>query len=131
MTCVTFTLAGAPPLPNQTRGRHWSSIRSGQWRQDAFLAACRIDPGIGRNACVTVTLTRAHTRGQGPDYDNLVASLKSVRDGVADRLFRGCTQHWMKPPCGHLHDDEPNVTWRYAKRKGLILAVEVEVDAAC
>jgi hypothetical protein len=53
---------------------------------------------------VVVTLTRL-APSRGLDDDNLAASLKAVRDGVADAL-------------GLAEDRDPRVTWRYAQANG-------------
>jgi hypothetical protein len=51
---------------------------------------------------IVVSLTRVAPRAL--DSDNLVASLKATRAGVADAL--------------HLDDRDSRVEWRYAQRKG-------------
>lgn len=61
-----------------------------------------------------VTLTRIAPRAL--DGDNLQASLKNVRDGVAD---------WLK-----VDDRDPRVTWSYAQRKGKPKEAAVEVIVA-
>ena len=61
-----------------------------------------------------VTLTRIAPRVL--DGDNLQASLKNVRDGVAD---------WLK-----VDDRDARVTWVYAQRKGKVKEYAVEVTVA-
>lgn len=51
---------------------------------------------------LTITLTRIAPRML--DSDNLAASFKGVRDGIADRIG--------------IKDNDPRVTWAYAQRKG-------------
>ena len=90
---------------------HWrvKARRAKEQRLVAFLQ-CHDHP----LPCV-VTLTRIAPRSL--DGDNLQASFKHVRDGVADRLG--------------IKDNDPRVEWRYGQRKGLPkeYAVEVNIDA--
>lgn len=51
---------------------------------------------------LTITLTRISPRKL--DDDNLRSALKSVRDGIADRL--------------EIDDNDSRVTWEYGQRKG-------------
>jgi hypothetical protein len=48
------------------------------------------------------------------DTDGLAASMKSIRDGLAD--------------CLGVADNDPRVTWSYAQRKGKRLEYSVEVE---
>jgi hypothetical protein len=48
------------------------------------------------------------------DTDGLAASLKSIRDGLAD---------WLG-----VADNDPRVTWSYAQRKGKRREYSVEVE---
>ena len=59
----------------------------------------------------TVTLTRIAPRGL--DGDNLQASFKATRDGVAD---------WLD-----VDDRDPRVVWRYAQRRGECKQYAVEI----
>ena len=63
----------------------------------------------------TVTLTRIAPREL--DGDNLQASFKATRDGVAD---------WL-----NVDDRDPRVVWRYAQRRGerKRYAVEVRIES--
>jgi len=70
----------------------WKSLRSGEAR-------------------IVVTLTRIGPRTL--DSDNLAASLKAVRDGIADAIA--------------LDDGDPRFDWRYAQKKGKPYAVTVEI----
>jgi hypothetical protein len=66
---------------------------------------------------VTVLLTRI-APSSGLDGDGLQASLKSVRDGVADYFAT--------------HDRDPRITWRYGQRRGRKgeYAVEIRIEKA-
>ena len=66
-----------------------------------------------------VVLTRVGPRAL--DYDNMVGSLKSIRDAVADLLIPGL-------PPGRA-DGDPRLEWSYKQKKGLSreYAVIVEV----
>lgn len=61
---------------------------------------------------LVVTLTRIGIR-QGLDGDNLQASLKAVRDGVADALG--------------IDDGSDRIEWRYAQRRGAAWGVEIAI----
>ena len=65
---------------------------------------------------LTVTLTRIAPRAL--DDDNIRAALKSIRDGVADRLG--------------IDDRDERVTWDYVQRRGKPkeYAVDIEVVGA-
>ncbi len=64
---------------------------------------------------IVVTLTRV-APSEGIDDDSLAASMKSVRDGIAD-FYK----------CGDGKDDP--ITWKYDQRKGP-WAVELDVVSA-
>ena len=82
----------------------------------AYLRAARLE------LPVRVTLTRVAPRALDPG-DNLPASMKGVRDGVADALG--------------VDDRTPLVTWVYQQRRGkpreygVEIAVEKRIDPAC
>ncbi len=62
---------------------------------------------------VVVTLTRI---GKGePDWDNVVAAFKHIRDGVADALGA--------------RDNDPRIEWRYTTRKAKDYAIEISIEA--
>lgn len=90
---------------------HWrttAAIRKRQ-RQTTFLLAPKFDiPAV-------ITLTRVSAGVL--DDDNLRPALKSVRDGIADKLG--------------IADNDPRVTWRYAQQKCKrgTWAVRVTVEA--
>jgi len=61
---------------------------------------------------LVVTLTRIGIR-QGLDGDNLQASMKAIRDGVADALG--------------IDDGSDRIEWRYAQRRGAAWGVEISI----
>jgi hypothetical protein len=123
---LRFTLPGLPPRPNDTQGRHWSKGKRRKWRRDAALAAFGAPSLVERpELSVVVTLTRCRTRGPEMDGDGLQGSLKAVRDGIADVLYRHCERHVMTPGCGHEHDGEGAIEWRYEQRTARRSHVEV------
>lgn len=71
---------------------------------------CMAAAPLPHAAPLTVVLTRVAPRSL--DTDNLVASLKAVRDGVADYLG--------------VDDGSAQLDWQYVQRKGTC-AVEVEI----
>ena len=76
---------------------------------------------------VAVLMTRIYSgRQRVYGFDTLVYSLKAVRDGVADYLWRRCPK-CANIPCGHVHDDDERMTWNYAQRRGEKPGVLVEV----
>lgn len=62
---------------------------------------------------LTVTLTRVAPRAL--DDDNLRGALKSIRDGVADRIG--------------IDDRDDRVTWRYLQRRGKAREYAVDIEA--
>lgn len=93
---------------------HWAAKakRAKKQRGETFLQLrCA---ALGHEVPCTVTLTRIAPRSL--DGDNLQASLKNVRDGVAD---------WLK-----VDDRDARVNWLYGQRRGGVkeLAVEVLVE---
>lgn len=69
---------------------------------------------LGHEVPCAVTMTRIAPRAL--DGDNLQASAKACRDGIAD---------WLK-----VNDNDPRVTWQYAQRRGepKQYAVEIRVE---
>lgn len=84
------------------------SRRVAKERDLAMLKTARLPESI--RPALVVRLTRVGARTL--DFDNLVSSLKAVRDGVARRL--------------KVDDATPLVSWEYAQAKGEY-AVRVEV----
>ena len=80
---------------------HWAvrARRAKQHRQQAYLLTAALK---SLRLPATVILTRVAPRLL--DDDNLRGALKSVRDGIADRLC--------------IDDRDPRVTWRYGQEKG-------------
>ena len=89
---------------------HWAkkARRAKAQRSAAFVMTA---PIVRMGLPLTVMLTRISPRAL--DDDNLRGALKSIRDGIADRLG--------------LDDRDERVTWRYAQAKGKERAVEVRV----
>ena len=96
-------------LANQRE--HWSkrARRAKSERTQAFVETF----GIRKLLPLTVTLTRVAPRML--DDDNLRGSLKSIRDGIADRLG--------------IDDRDPRVKWKYAQRKGKPREYAVDIEA--
>jgi hypothetical protein len=93
---------------------HWAarSRRAKQHRSETFMQLrCA---ALGHSVPCAVTLTRIAPRAL--DGDNLQASLKNVRDGVADFL--------------KVDDRDSRVTWAYAQRRGAAKEYAVEVHIA-
>jgi hypothetical protein len=89
---------------------HWAAkaVRVKRHRQTTHWALLTtVKPAL---PC-TVTLTRIAPRAL--DGDNLQASFKATRDGVAD---------WLQ-----VDDRDPRVTWRYGQRRGMSKQYAVEV----
>lgn len=80
---------------------HWSkrARRAKEQRRVAYMWTPLL-PRLGFP--LTITLTRISPRKL--DDDNLRSALKSVRDGIADRL--------------EIDDRDSRVTWEYGQRKG-------------
>jgi hypothetical protein len=96
---------------------HWAkkARRMKAHRQTVGLVVRAALHGAGVSAPLTVEMTRLGPTG-GLDTDNLVSSLKGVRDGVADALG--------------IDDGDPRVTWtchqRPSGKRGL-WAVEIRI----
>ena len=80
---------------------HWAvrSRRASEQRETAYTSTPRVSIPQGG---LTVLLTRIGPREL--DGDNLQGSLKSVRDGIAEKLG--------------INDNDPRVRWEYAQRRG-------------
>lgn len=89
---------------------HWAKRagRAKRQRRESYL----LTMGLKLNPGMTVTLTRIAPRAL--DDDNLRGALKSVRDGIADRLG--------------IDDRDPRVTWAYGQRKGKPKEYAVEIS---
>ncbi len=88
---------------------HWArrAKRSAQHRAAAII--------IPKSACIlpaVVTITRVAPKPL--DTDNLAASAKGLRDGIADRFG--------------VKDNDPRIEWRYAQRRGGVREYLAEVD---
>ncbi len=92
---------------------HWSkrSRRAKGQREAAYLLTQLLSK---MGLPMTVTLTRIAPRAL--DDDNLRSALKSVRDGVADRLG--------------IDDRDSRVVWAYGQRKGIPKEIAVEIVAS-
>lgn len=100
-------------VANSRRGRGGfaASTRAAHERRLARLAVNASEEPVP-SLPVVVTLTRV---GKGsPDWDNIVAAMKHIRDGVADALG--------------VKDNDPRIEWKYEGRKGEY-AVEIQVEA--
>jgi len=98
-------------LTNQRE--HWAvkARRAQKERKWAYMLTAEIKK-LGLP--LTVTLTRVAPRKL--DDDNIRAALKSIRDGVADRIG--------------VDDGDARVTWHYAQRTGKPKEYAVEISAA-
>ncbi len=139
-------LTGHPASLNVAARRHWTAGASGNatWRKNAFTVLKLALPRLyidGAPTRVVVTMTRIRKGGRGLDSDSLPGSFKAVRDGVADVLWDGCPVHppryskpdargWKKKTsgCGHDHDDDPRIEWRYANASGARKEISIEVE---
>jgi hypothetical protein len=97
-----------------TREHHMARYRRvKEQRGVAKLALSAACVGLAKkHARLVVTLTRIGIR-QGLDGDNLVSSMKAIRDGVADALG--------------IDDGSDRVEWRYAQRRGDAWGVEIAI----
>lgn len=96
----------------QARSRRAKTHRTWAYRE---LRALQPGPCGGNWLPIVVTLTRVAPRRL--DGDNLQASLKATRDGVAD---------WLG-----VDDADSRIRWQYEQRKGdpKTYAIEIEVTA--
>ena len=97
---------------------HWraKARRVAKERSDTHMAALhQLGAAWTLRVCLPCTVTMTRVGRKRFDSDNLVGSLKAVRDQIADDLKTG---------------DGPDgpVTWRYAQRVGREYAVEIEID---
>lgn len=103
---------------SETNAReHWASRhrRRATIRQTVGLVVRGALQGAGVTGPLTVEMTRLGPTG-GLDDDNLIGSLKAVRDGVADALG--------------VDDADPRITWRCHQRpsgKRGVWAVEIRM----
>lgn len=119
-TVVQITIPGLPKTPNIRQ--HWAAkaAHNKKWRKmagEAAWAEWKKYPQCGKPLQrVRLTLIRGSTKE--PDLDNLVASFKSIIDGLKD--------------AGIISDDNPRVVseikprWEKAPRKAGYVKVIVE-----
>jgi hypothetical protein len=108
---LTIPLKTSNPL-NGSHG-HWAA-RARTRATQRQIAGLAFRSAMGRRAllpCV-VTLTRL-APSSGLDDDNLRASFKSVRDGIADALG--------------IDDRNPLVTWAYGQERAKSYGVRIEM----
>ena len=117
MTILRATLQGVPPSATNGSHKHWTAAAKSrsEWRtttRETLLALWRSNKGPPVHLVVEL-------RRFGPrelDGDNCAASLKPVRDGVAD---------WLGVP-----DHDPNIRWvvtQTAGGKGSAKSARVEI----
>jgi hypothetical protein len=115
---IDVTIDGLRTVNSQNVREHWSkrAARAKQHRVQAWAELRAADNAPRCIGPVTVTLTRIAPRRM--DDDGAIASLKAVRDGVAD---------WLG-----IDDGSNLITWRYAQTKGAPkkYAVRIEVTHA-
>ena len=101
------------------RGLHWGAkarrVKQQRGTAGLVVAAEMAIRGKSIKPPCTVTLVRLGPT-QGLDSDNLLASMKAVRDGVADAFA--------------LDDADPALTWRYEQRRAKAWGVEIRIEAA-
>jgi len=93
---------------------HWAK-RAKRARQERYRAGWYCAVFGSPSLPLTVTLTRVSPRKM--DDDGSIASLKNIRDGVADHLG--------------VDDGSDLIAWKYAQRKGKPkeYAVEIEIES--
>lgn len=88
VSTVELTFDGIPPLPNRTRGSHWSRLyKEGEvWKQTAYYLA--------KSAYHGPPLARAHLHyhfsvgsNRRIDPDNLISSIKHLQDGIREAML--------------------------------------------
>jgi hypothetical protein len=109
MLVVEIPIQLVNPL-NGSHG-HWSK-RAKRAKEERTLAGLMTRSlGFAPPLPCTITITRIAPRAL--DDDNLAASAKHVRDGIADAL--------------EIKDNDPRVQWCYAQRKGKPKEYAVEI----
>lgn len=99
MQRVFFVEAPLKTVSTLNRREHWAN-RARRAKSERMAMFMVTPPGI--TPPCRVTLTRIAPRAL--DDDNLAASFKSVRDGIADRLG--------------INDRDPRVVWAYKQERG-------------
>jgi hypothetical protein len=121
VTIPGMRLRSPNAMRGTTRGARMAAARAAAAERTAgsfnVMAACRTGADLKRLRLalpVVVTITRVAPRPF--DDDNLAASGKHVRDGIADAL--------------RIDDRSPLVTWRYAQRRGpaKTYAIEIRIE---
>lgn len=112
---LEFELSGLPPTTNGSHGT-WQAAwqRRKRWR-DAVKLRCVMQRPVVPLQLSKVVMIRFSSRQ--PDYDNLVTSFKSVRDGLKD--------------AGIIFDDSPNhirEEYRWEKCNSANCRIRVEVE---
>lgn len=116
MIWLTVPLRTSNPL-NGSHG-HWSKVAKlrKEQRGVARLAVLSqfVVHGHRPGLPAIVTMTRL-APSSGLDFDGLTASLKSVRDGIADAL-------------GLKDDNDPRVTWKYDQVRSKTYGVRISMQ---
>lgn len=109
MTLASFHIPIKTPNPVNGSHQHWSvaSGRRKRQRRAAYLA-CPV-------VALPVTVRMVRLSSGVLDDDNLRPALKSIRDGIADRLG--------------VADNDPRIRFEYAQRRvrPTLYGVEVEI----
>lgn len=113
---IEVTLPLALLSPNRTSGEHWSSrSKRAHLHQLVVLGHLRWrlrGSGALEWPAWKVTITRLSTRTL--DDDNMVASAKNVRDGVAEAL--------------RVDDADPRVRFSYAQERAKAYGVRIRIE---
>ena len=113
---VSVTLPGIRVYSESNEHTHWR-IRAKRAKDQQFIVTVVLGPTVARYmmmvAPLTVTMTRV-APSKGLDSDNLVGSMKHVRDGIAKVLG--------------IDDSDPRVLWVVEQRKGA-WTIEIRIEA--
>lgn len=102
-------------LPANHRMAKWKRNKNDRWELD--IKWKELDPKI--NLPCVITLTRIAHKDDPMDFDNLVYSMKGIRDAVAEKILPGL-------PSGRA-DGDKRLEWKYGQEKGLY-GIRIEIE---
>ena len=111
---------------------HWTVSSRRHRQQQFFIRALfhALDKEI-TVPCV-VTLTRLNSRDL--DEDNLVSSMKWIRDEVSECIFpekrkRYVTNKGTLKDIKGRADSDPRISWKYAQEKSKTLGIRIQIES--
>jgi hypothetical protein len=111
---------------------HWT-VSSRRHRQQQFFIRALFH-ALDKEVPVPCVVTFTRINSRNLDDDNLVSSMKWIRDEVSQCIFPETRKHYITKK-GILRDVkgradcDPRITWKYAQEKSKTLGIRIEIES--